>query len=161
MKLNEFFNTVQCELEYLADGSYSFEEYLRLSMNDRRVRNGFVFYALSNKEFANRFFLLSEKKLYVKRLRSDLYKSLWKASRNDFNRPEVKKLAKRLQYLYFNRESNKVEHTDNYDVSAEMEKFFVSLVNHYYQKSEDNHEKEKYRKNVLSNVNWDNLLVNT
>ncbi len=161
MNLHEFFYNVECELEYLADGTYTFDEYLRLSMKNRRVRNGFVFYALSEKEYVNRFFLLAEKSLYVKRLKSDLYKSLWRVSQNELNSPEVKKLAKQLRYQFFKKTSNKVEYTKNYDVSAELEKFFVSVVNHYYQQKENNNDKEVYRKNVLSNLNWDELIVNT
>ncbi|WP_078544693.1 hypothetical protein [Litchfieldia alkalitelluris] len=156
----DFFNRVEQEQRYLAYGDYSFEELLKKSLKDRRVRNVFVFYVLSKQEYYQKFMLLAEHKHTVQRLRSSLYKALLEAEKDRVYQPKVRKLARELRYKYFSR-SQVVTFTQrrNYDESKEMEKFFVSVANHIVNEKEDDSEKEAYVAERMKDIDFDNLFI--
>lgn len=158
--LEKFFNRVEQEQRYLAYGDHSFEELLKRSMKDRRVRNVFVFYVLSNKEFYNKFLILSERKYTVQRLRSSLYKALQAVEKNNINRTEVRNLAKELRSRYF-QQLQVVNYSEQrkLDESKEMEKFFVSVANHLVNENEVDPEKDAYVASKMKEVDFDNLFV--
>lgn len=158
--LEKFFIRVNEEQKYLAYGEYTFEELLKRSMKDRRVRNVFVFYVLSDRDYYNKFLILSEKKYTVQRLRSSLYRALQSVERDYTNRTEVRELAKALRSKYF-QELHLVTYTDQtkYNESKEMEKFFVSVANHLVNEQEGDLDKEAYVAKKMKEVDFDNLFV--
>lgn len=128
MNLKAFFSYVDNELRHLAGAEYSFEELLKLSRHDRRIRNAFVLYALSNPEYKKRLWLLAERSLYVRRLKAQLHQALKRVTHEPLNRQETIKIAKQLLNAYFKDDSVVLEYR-KYDASAEMEKFFTTVVN--------------------------------
>jgi len=156
----EFFNRLEQEQRYLAYGDHSFEELLKMSMKDRRVRNVFVFYVLSKPEYYQRFLILAEKKYTVQRLKSSLYKALQEVEKESVYRPEVRNLARVLRNKYVHQ-SHVVTSTGQrkYDESKEMEKLFVSVANYLVNEKEVNPEKEAYVANRMKEVDFDNLFV--
>lgn len=159
MNIDTFFVEIKRYLEYLAEGSYSFEEYLKLSHENRRVRNGFVFFALSNNNSAAYFFKLAATTRYVNDLKEQLYKALVRASETELIRPDAVKIANELLATYFFDEEPVTVDFTVYDGSAEMAKFLIMVVHHYCLKQEDTEEKRKYREKILKNVDWDHLFI--
>lgn len=159
MNIDTFFVEIKRYLEYLAEGSYSFEEYLELSHENRRVRNGFVFFALSNNTSATYFFKLASTTSYVNDLKEQLYKALVRASETELIRPEAVKIAHELLATYFFDEEPVTVDFTVYDDSAEMAKFLIMVVHHHCLKQEDTEEKRKYREKILKNVDWDHLFI--
>lgn len=160
MQPHTFFDEVEKHLQYLAYGSFSFEGYLKMSFKNGRVRNAFVFYALSTNEYRNRFFLLSSRSRYVQQMKNHLHKGLVRVTKNDLCRDEAVQLAQKLLHQSFRHQSVVVDYTV-YDESAEMEKFLVNVVHHYYHKAEDTEEKKQYRDQLLQHVNLEDLFVKT
>ena len=158
--VKEFFNRVEQEQRYLAYGDYSFEELLKKSMKDRRVRNVFVFYVLSKPDYYHKFLILAEKKHSVQRLKSSLYKALREAEKDQVNRPEVRNLARELRNKYFHQSQVVTSNgRRKYDESKEMEKFFVSVTNYLLNEKEVDLEKETYVANRMKEVDFDNLFI--
>lgn len=158
MNEHEFFQRVKAEIDYLSEGQYSFDELLKISQNDRRVRNAFVFYVLSDKEYFQRFKLLSKKSLFVGRLKKFLLQALNRIEKDELYRSEVRSFARYLHDRYLVGECVVYE-KNVYDVSVEMEKFFVSIVNCLLNENEENTERDKYTRKLLKSVDFDNLFI--
>ncbi|OIJ16507.1 hypothetical protein BKP45_21105 [Anaerobacillus alkalidiazotrophicus] len=159
MKAQAFFLEVNKQLLYLANGgSFSFEDYLKMSLKNRRVRNGLVFYALSSKETLNRFNVLSDQSVYVRKLKNHLHKALFRVVKNDLVRVEAVELAKKFLQQYFSNETVFVNYTV-YDESAEMEKFFVTVVHHYYSELEETQDQKVHINHLIEQTDWNNLFV--
>lgn len=158
MNEQQFFKRVKVEAEYLAHGKYSFSELLKMSQQDRRVRNAFGFYVLSEKEYFNRFKILAERSLFVRHLRMHLLQALKRVEKDELYRQEVRLFAFHLRQNFFPGETVVYE-KNVYDVSVEMEKFFVSVANHLLNESEENSERDVYTLQLLASVDFDNLFI--
>lgn len=161
MNEKEFFNRVEQEQQYLAYGDYSFEDLLRLSLNDRRVRNAFVFHVLSKPEYYEKFLVLAEKKTTVRKLQTSLYNALVEAEKKQLYRPEVRNFAKLLRnkYLHQSQVVNNTVSKRKYDESQEMEKFFVTVVNFILNQKEENPDRDAYVSKRMKEIDFDNLFI--
>ncbi|UTR12099.1 hypothetical protein MM300_07350 [Evansella sp. LMS18] len=157
-KEDVFLQLVKEEQFFLAFDESDFDNLLRKTMTDRRVRNAFVFYVLTDKEYLNRFRLLANHSLHVKRLHSSLYQALWNVERDSLNQEEVRKMAKRLRTKYLTHPPAKLAPTERLPV-REMEKFFVTLMNKVVNEQEINPERDRYREELLKKVDYTNLFV--
>ncbi|WP_246944988.1 hypothetical protein [Bacillus pinisoli] len=158
--MEDFFVRVEQEQKYLAYGEYSFEELLKKSIKDRRVRNVFVFYVLSKPEYFRKFLVLSEKKDTVRRLKASLCKALQAVEKEHVYRPEVRRFAKILRNKYFHHSYpiTLIEKREE-QVSKEMEKFFVSVVNQVLNEKDVNSDRDAYVASRMKEVDFDNLFV--
>lgn len=160
--MQQFFSQVEKKLAYLAGKEYSFDEYLHLSLTDRRVRNAFVYYALSTEQYSKRFFILAERHVTVRTFLSQLHSGLQKVIESKYNRDESKELAKRLLgYLEDNNNhiprfnpQNKV-----YNESHEMAKFLETIVNNEMRTKHQTPEQRAYVERKMKNVDMDKLFV--
>lgn len=158
MDLKTFFEEVEKEIEYLSYGSFTFDQYLSLSKRNRRVRNAFVFFALSKQEYIDHFFSLTSQSQYVKELKNDLHKSLIRVKNSGLHRNEVIKISNTLLSIHFNNATVEVD-LKVYDVSVEMEKFLVGVVNDHYIFSEATEESRHYVEKMMNKIDFDNLFV--
>lgn len=158
LKLNEFFSDVHKWIEYLAYGNFSFDEYLEISKKNRRVRNAFVYFAISKEDYAARFFQLALTDNYVYELKYDLHKALLKVKNDDLYRDEVIEVASKLLIKHFDGREVDVDY-EAYDVPAEMAKFLAGLVNDYYIELEMTDEKRAYVEEMYKKIDWNNLFV--
>jgi hypothetical protein len=158
--MKDFFVRVEQEQKYLAYGEYSFEELLKKSIKDRRVRNVFVFYVLSKPEYLRKFLVLSEKKVTVRRLKASLCKALQAVEKENVYRPEIRRFAKLLRNKYFHH-SHAITFLEKREelVSKEMEKFFVSVVNQILNEKEFDPDKDAYVASRMKEVDFDNLFI--
>ncbi|MBP3951933.1 hypothetical protein [Bacillus suaedae] len=154
-----FFERIKEELQYLAYGDYSFDDLLRKSQTDRRVRNAFVFYALSNKEYRNRFNLLSYQNLFVQKLKTFLLQSFVLVEKDPYYRDEVKVFARKLRTKYLGRETVVFTKHPHYNESVEMEKFLAGVVNSLLNEQEMTPEKEEYVNSKMKNLDRTKLYV--
>ncbi|MBU8908154.1 hypothetical protein [Desertibacillus haloalkaliphilus] len=159
MDLKTFFEKVEQEQKYLAGGDYSFEELLRISRKNHRIRKVFVFYALSNREYFNKFSLLSSRTYFVRRLKDGLLKALMQVERNEMNRIEAIQLARLLKLKFFKNDTV-VYHQSSNALAEDFEKFLTTLVNEYESGRNDSKERQTYRQNVLKAVDMNNLFAN-
>lgn len=157
-KEDAFFQLVKEEQVFLAFGERDFDTLLKKTITDRRVRNAFVFYVLTDKEYLNRFKLLANHSLHVKRLQSSLYQALWSAERDSLNQEEVRKMAKRLRTKFLAHPPAKLAPAERFP-AREMEKFFVTLMNKVVNEQEINPNRERYREELLKKVDYNNLFV--
>lgn len=162
MDLQQFFNRVERTIAYLAGKEYSFDEYLRLSLMDRRVRNAFVYYALSSEQYRERLFILADRYVTVRRFLSQLYSGLQKVIESEYNRQESKEIAKHL--LRYVEDNNKRIPTFNpqnkvYNESHEMAKFLETIVNNEMRTKHQTPEQRAYVERKMKNVDMDKLFV--
>lgn len=149
-KLNDplFTYLVSNWMEHLAPGHRDFEELLNLSKVNRRVRNVFVFYTLSNPHYFVRFEELSRSDQTLQMMRYELARAL-KRLENEKDE-EIHSFAKRLRNRYF-RHMQLVVEEEKYDVSAEMAKFFKTMLTCYRLASRDTEEKHLERRKRFNN----------
>lgn len=122
-------NLVQRWAEHLSgEQNVKFDKILELSKSNRRVRNLCGFFALTSEEAFQMFLLMSQKDSFFENLRFNLVKALVRLERK--SNPEVSNFAKNLKSKYFANMKPLVD--DEYDVSAEMEKLYVTMVNSYH-----------------------------
>lgn len=159
MKMEEvFFQLVKEEQYFLAYGEKDFDMLLKKSQTDRRVRNAFVFYTLTDKEYFHRFKLLAKHSYHVKQLYTSLYQALWNAEKDTLNQDKVRKMAKWFRTKYFSQPPAKLTFMKNSPVN-EMEKFFVTLMNKVVNEQEVNPARDRYREEILKKIDYDNLFT--
>jgi hypothetical protein len=153
-----FFNRMYLELCYLAYGEFSFDEFLKMSLKDRRVRNAFIFYVMSDKECWYRINILSERNLSLRRLITSLFLALKKAEHDNWCQDEVQQLARKLRTKYFNKKEI-VQEKFAEDVSDELVKMLASVSNLILNEQEVDESKDQYVKEKFKSIDKNNLLV--
>lgn len=121
-------NLVQRWAEHLSgEQNVKFDKVLELSKSNRRVRNLCGFFALTSEDTFHTFTRMSQRDSLFGNLRFHLVKALSRLERE--SNSEVSNFAKKLKSKYFAHMKPLV--TDEYDVSAEMAKLYVTMVNSY------------------------------
>ncbi|HDR7417812.1 TPA: hypothetical protein QCX17_002248 [Bacillus cereus] len=121
----------------------SFEYLARESKSNRRVRNVFVFYALTDERYMEQFIQLERNDRFYLNLKNELGRTLQRLEKD--SDPDVKQFGRYYLNQYFQEASvhsqilqvNKELYWNNYDVSAEMAKLMQTLVYRYKRKQED------------------------
>lgn len=124
-----FFNLVKRWAEHIyGDSNVNIETLLKESKSNRRARNICVFYALTSEECFKTFESLSKSDKQILEFKNELIKALRRLEKEQD--VEVSSLAKDLKAKYYPHEELEFEE-DKYDVSAEMAKLYISIINSY------------------------------
>ncbi len=147
-------NLVQCWAEHLSgEENVEFEKFLVLGKSNRRVRNLSGFLALTSDNTFNKFTHMSKRDSSVSNLRFNLAKALTRLEREPDT--EVSNFTKSLKSKYFAHMKPLVN--DKYDVSAEMAKLYLTMVNSY--SLANKHHNEEFQNRVNNTMEKFNLSV--
>ncbi len=122
-------SVLQSWAEHLTgEQNVKFDKVLELSKSNRRVRNLCGFLALTSEDTFNTLSTMSKHDTNLNNLRFNLAKALSRLEKE--SNKEVSDFAKSMKSKYFAHMRPLVEE-NNYDVSAEMAKLYVTMVNSY------------------------------
>jgi len=124
---------VNDNVEYLSYGKKNFNELVTESKKNRRVRNGFLFKVLLDNQYTH-FQKLAEKDSELESFRNHLATALHRLQSSSLT--ECAEFGQHFLNKYF-RKVNVVLNEDKYDMSAEMAKYFETLVKSYRLKLEE------------------------
>ncbi|BDG34093.1 hypothetical protein [Parageobacillus thermoglucosidasius] len=153
MKVRLYQELAKDWLQFLAkDTPFSFADMLRESRTNRRVRNAFVVYTVLHETWFKNFMEEAKHDNWTKQLRKDLALALKRLSTEKDS--EFSEFGRSYLQRFFMNELRELHPANRYDTSAEIAKFFKTMIRKHRFETNYDSEAERYYQENKHRFNW-------